>query len=272
MTKISQIVARIRKVPFGRIRYPTRTDFFARILTRDVFPRTTVSGRRQNNLDVVIGACELRTGTAFRFGNTATGGWRQGSLIGLDPEVGLAVAASAAYPILLPSIERNWTFSYNGQQIERRVLIIDGGVYDNLGINVLEPDRNPEISLHTFPCDYLIVCNAGQGQSPGIFNPSSYLPRIKRSFQIVHRRVHDLNVQRLYYLKKHQLIKGFAMPYLGQQDTALPFVPPRLIPREAVVDYPTDFAAMSPEWIEKLTTRGEQLTRLQIDFYLKDIL
>lgn len=32
-----------------------------------------------------------------------------------------------------------------------------------------------------------------------------------------------------------------------------------LVQREEVADYPTDFSAMAPAWIEKLSRRGEQL-------------
>ncbi|EQD28163.1 hypothetical protein B1B_18968 [mine drainage metagenome] len=62
------------------------------------------------------------------------------------------------------------------------------------------------------------------------------------------------------------------MPYLGQQDTALPWEPADLIPREEVISYPTDFGAMSNEWIDKLANRGEQLTRGLVDYYLTDLL
>jgi NTE family protein len=54
------------------------------------------------------------------------------------------------------------------------------------------------------------------------------------------------------------------MPYLGQQDAPLPYQPQDLIPREDVIGYPTDFAAMSDQAIAMLADRGEQLTRLLV--------
>ena len=45
-----------------------------------------------------------------------------------------------------------------------------------------------------------------------------------------------------------------------------------LFPREDVVEYPTDFAAMPTEWIEKLSGRGEQLTRALVKEYLSYLL
>ena len=250
----------------------SRTDMFANVLRQNLFPNIRMSSPRRNNIDVVIGACESRAGVAFRFGNETSGDWRHGELTDWDVDVGFATAASAAYPIFLPSFDRTWEFRKNGVESEQRVLISDGGLYDNLGLEVLEPGRDPRYSLHVFPCDYLIVCNAGRGQEAGTSTPTTFLPRIARSFEIVHRRVQDSAMGRLHYLKRVGAIKGFVMPYLGQQDSALPWEPADLVPREEVISYPTDFRAMSNEWIDKLANRGEQLTRGLVDYYLTDLL
>ena len=50
------------------------------------------------------------------------------------------------------------------------------------------------------------------------------------------------------------------LPYLGQQDRELPDPPADLVRREEAHAYPTNFNAMSPEWIDRLGKRGEQLT------------
>lgn len=186
--------------------------------------------------------------------------------------VAFAVAASAAYPIFLPAFDRKWKFRLNGMEAERRVVLTDGGIYDNLGVQVLEPGRDPRFSLHNFPCENLIVCNAGHGQESGESIPMGFPSRIRRSFEVVHRRVQDSTMNRLHHLKDSRLIQGFAMPYLGQQDAALPMKITNLIPREAVVDYPTDFGAMRMEWIQRLSDRGEQLTRALLMEYLPHLL
>jgi NTE family protein len=102
--------------------------------------------------------------------------------------------------------------------------------------------------------------------------PFGFVPRVARSFEVVHRRVQDSAVHRLHHLKQSGMIKGFILPYLGQQDGILPFMPPSLVPRSDVIHYPTDFAAMSEEWIEKLSSRGEQLTRGLLPYYLPELL
>lgn len=254
-------------------RYPSRTDIFHKVISQYMFPGLTMNSPRRHDIEVVIGACELRTGSAFRFSSQKSGGWRQGELVDREVDVALAVAASAAYPLLLPALDRIWKFrKKNGIEEEQRILLTDGGIYDNLGLQVLEPGRDHEVSLHMFPCDYLISCNAGQGQESGKCIPLNFIPRVFRSFEIVHRRVQDSTMHRLHHLKCSGSIKGFALPYLGQLDDRLPWKPSGLVPREDVINYPTNFAAMSDEWIDKISMRGEQLTRALISYYLYDLL
>jgi NTE family protein len=137
---------------------------------------------------------------------------------------------------------------------------------------LLEPGRDPTYSLHTFPCDYIISCNAGQGQEAGLGVPLGFGMRVKRAFEVVHRRVQDTAMHHLHALKESGRLRGFAMPYLGQQDASLPWTPSVLVPREEVIDYPTDFAAMPEKRIEALSNRGEELTRVLVSAYLSELL
>ena len=251
--------------------YPARTDVFREVLERDVFSGLKMSSPRRNDVEIVIGACELRTGSAFRFGNSASGCWKLGELLNGDVDVSLAAAASAAYPIFLPGLDRRWRFRKGGVETEHRIVLTDGGVYDNLGLQVLEPGRDPAYSIHAFPCEYLIVCNAGHGQSLESA-PVRFVPRISRSFAVIHRRVQDSAMHRLHQLLDAKVIKGFAMPYLGQQDDRLPWRPGPLVPRSEVISYPTNFSPMPEEWINKLSDRGEQLTRVLVSHYLGKLL
>jgi len=252
-------------------RFRSRTDAFERVLNRDVFAGRQMASPRRD-LEVVIGACELRTGTAFRFGNSRSGSWRHGEIARNDVPLAFAVAASAAYPIFLPAFDRTFQFKKRDNLNAARVALTDGGVYDNLGLQVLEPGRDPRFSLHTFSCDYIISCNAGHGQDAGLAMPLGFGARVARAFEVVHRRVQDSAMHHLHGLKEAGKIRGFAMPYLGQQDSSLPWKPSGLVPRECVMNYPTNFAAMPERWIDALSNRGEQLTRLLVSFYLADLL
>src|SRR3546814_20621598 len=106
----------------------TRTD--------TLFPYTTLFRSA-----VVLNATELRTGTAFRFGSKESGSWRYGRLV-KTPTVSAAVAASAAFPALLPLFDEHLVFENSGSHARRRVMLTDGGVYDNLGISCLLPGRS----------------------------------------------------------------------------------------------------------------------------------
>jgi NTE family protein len=262
------ITEREPKIP----RFRSRTDAFETVLQRTLFPGLRMASPRRENLEVVVGACELRAGTAFRFGNQKSGNWRLGKVVGNEIALSFAVAASAAYPVFLPAFDRRLEFNKNGEERTSRVLLTDGGVYDNLGTQVLEPGRDSAFSLHTFPCDYIISCNAGQGQETGHGVPLGFGLRVKRAFEVVHRRVQDTAMHHLHSLKESGKLRGFAMPYLGQQDESLPWKPSVLVPRGDVINYPTDFAAMSEDRIEALSNRGEQLTRVLISAYLSELL
>jgi len=271
-TKIQAILARYGYSEQSILRSYSRTDIFAGILDSVVYGSTTLKSQRRNEIEIVIGACDLRTGSAFRFGSKASGCGRLGKLIEDEIPVGFAVAASAAYPLLLPPLDRTWEFLKHGELNKRRVILTDGGVYDNSAIQVLEPGRDPRYSLHTFPCEYIIVCNADQGLDSGSELPIGLLPRLNKSFNIVHRRVQSILFHHLHHLQASGNLKGFVLPYLGQQDDSLPWKPNDLVPRSAVVSYPTDFAAMTDEWIKKLTGRGESLTRILVPTYLRELL
>jgi NTE family protein len=80
------------------------------------------------------------------------------------------------------------------------------------------------------------------------------------AFSAVFDRAQNAAMHRLHEAQRTGQIKGFLFPYLGQQDRQLPNPPADLMRREEAHAYPTNFNAMSDEWIERLSLRGEQLT------------
>jgi NTE family protein len=182
-----------------------------------------------------------------------------------------AVAASAAYPALLPAIDRTFTFERNGVRTERRVLLTDGGVFENLGVSCLEPGRSEAISTNVFPVDYIISCDAGQGLLDDAPLPYAWPSRMSRAFESVFRKVQNATYGRLHAWVESGKLAGAVMVYLGQQDDRLPLAPPDLVPRAAVKDYPTDFSAMEDVDIDALSKRGEQLTRLLLAHYCPEV-
>ena len=107
-------------------------------------------------------------------------------------------------------------------QPERHALLLtDGGIYDNLGLSVLEPGRSSAHTPHTYDVDYIVACDAGAAGSrwpTGHFATS----RMKRSFDVTYRRAQDASRGRLHQAAAAGLIQGFVHSYLGMPDARLP--------------------------------------------------
>ncbi|MEI4264193.1 hypothetical protein [Roseovarius sp. D0-M9] len=151
----------------------------------------------------------------------------------------------------------------DGIRREERVSLTDGGVYDNLGLAPLWPDRDPQISLNVTAVDTIICCRAGFG--PRFDPPTQFLPaRMKSVFYCVHDRAQNAATKRLFDMLDMKKLKRALMPCLGQNDSRQMYPPDDLVSREDVFNYPTDFSAMSEDWIDRISRRGEQLTRALI--------
>lgn len=248
------------------VRFASRTTAFAKFLDRTYFNQCVVSEVMRENLQVVINATELKTQTAFRYGSFETGCWRHG-VLDKPPTVAKAVAASAAFPGFLPALDEKHIFEKDGKTAAHRVLITDGGVYDNLGTSCLVPGRDRGHSLNVHEVDIIIACVAGQGLSDGEKNPYFMPSRMFSTVNTIHQRTHSLSFDQLHRLAENKEIDGFVMPYLGQQDKNLPSRPDGFVGRSEVYDYPTNFSSMSQENIEKLSRRGEQLTKILMGAY-----
>src|SRR5690242_16215986 len=101
------VAHRLGRNPSPRIRHVNRTTAFADVLT----------------------ACDLATGSAVRFGSAVSSCSPLGDLI--EPvRVADAVAASAAFPALLPALERRTLIrGRDGTVTNHMLLLTDGGVY-----------------------------------------------------------------------------------------------------------------------------------------------
>lgn len=254
--------------PFRRL--ASRTTLLEAVLDERLF-----KGLRLDDLSthphLVVNATELRTGSAFRFGTLESGSWRWGKLVSNAIPLAHAVAASAAYPLLLPAFDETLAFDKNGQRQTERILLTDGGIYDNLGLGCLWPSRAEGLSLNVIPVDTIICCSAGYGlrQEP----PSQFLfGRMLSVFNAVFDRAQNAAVHRLHETKRSGQIKGFIFPYLGQLDQELPNPPANLVRREDTHSYPTDFSPMPDDWMERLILRGEQLTLCLAEAHLPELI
>ena len=254
------------------VRTFNRTEGFRNVIAKSLFGETLVRDVARDSLHTVINATELRTGSAFRFGSKESGCWRFGKIAPDDALVADAVVASAAYPVFLPALERKYRFTKDESITDlTRVLLTDGGVFENLGVSPMEPGRSSKFSTNVFNPDYIICCDAGAGLFDDNSYPTYWPNRMSKSFLTVFRKVQDAMRKRLHDFADSGEISGFALCYLGQQDNKLPWMPAGLPKRDEVRNYPTNFAAMSAKDIDRLALRGELLTRFLVSYYLPDL-
>ncbi len=257
-------------------RMPRRTASSTTILRR-TFDAMLFDGKVLGDLvsgrpELVVVAAELRTGSAFYFRRHEAGSYRFGKTDSSGISVAHAVTASAAYPMFLPALDEIITFNrHDGSLVTDRVTLTDGGVYDNLGVSALWPDRDPDVGLAIPQVDTIVACRAGYGLRMG--NPSIFFgDRMFAAFASVHGRAQNAAAARLFDLKAAGRLRSFVLPYLDQNDARLKYPPSDLVRREAVAGYPTDFSAMPLKWIDKLSRRGEQLTLAVIREHAPELL
>jgi len=252
-------------------RFASRTTIFRRALDDALFNGLRLKDIKRDKPFLIINAAELRTGSAFYFTANESGSWRLGKLANNGTAIADAVTASAAYPVLLPTLDVEWPFNKrDGSRRVERICLTDGGVYDNLGLAPLWPDRDPAVSLNVNSVDVIICCRAGYGlrHDP----PAQFLvARLGSAFACVLDRAQNAAMNRLFELRERGKLRGFIIPYLGQDDSRLKFPPHDLVTREEAYAYPTDFSAMTPEWIDRLSKRGEQLTKALLAEHAPDL-
>jgi NTE family protein len=244
----------------------TRTDALVEALAARPFGASQMSHVAHAGLHTIISATDMGSGNAVRFGSALSAFSPYGRIVD-EVSVAEAVAASAAFPVLLPALQRRYLFERaDGTRHEEELVMTDGGVYDNLGLSPLLPGRSVRYSPHVYDLDYIIAVDSGRGRDER--NASRFLAqRLARSFDITHTKSQDAARSRIHLVGEQAQIKGFVHVYLGMQDDRLPIPVADLVPRRAVHAYPTNFAAMTKTDLDALALRGEQIARTLVTAY-----
>ncbi len=263
--------ALVRRAGEPITRAANRTDALRDTLAARIFGDRIVNQVSHADVATVITATDLRTSNAVRFGSLRSSCSAYG-LIEEPIRVADAVAASGAFPLLLPAVERTYTFRRHPDDPAEQhvVLLTDGGIYDNLGLSALEQGRSAAHTAHAYDVNYIIACDAGRRRLP-LASGHFASARLRRSFEIVHRRTQDSSRGRLHEAAAAGLIDGFIHAYLGMPDDRLPIPVCDLVPAERVRNYPTNFRAMSESDLHALSLRGEQLTSSLLSHYCPDL-
>ena len=256
-------------LPLRVRRLESRTTLLARTLDSQWFHGKTIDQVKKH---LMINACDLTHGSAFYFSPSESGSWRLGRLSNNKQLVAEAVAASAAYPLALPALDKKYRFTTkSGDERIERVSLTDGGVYDNTALSPFWPSRDKSISLAVFPVSSVIACRAGYGSQRTGF-AHFLVRRLQDAYTAIQNRAENASIQRLFEYRKTGAFDHVVLPFLGQQDTDLTHPPPDLVSRESVWAYPTNFNAMDDDMITRLALRGEQLTSALLQQHGADLL
>jgi len=241
-----------------RFRFPLRRPISRTPLIERTFDRllkgATIGELPDVGPKLIINTTELTTGSAFRFSKTASGGWRFGQVVGEDIIVSHAVAAAAAYPLFLTHFQDRYHFRRKeGTEHKSAVSLTDGGVYDNLGLGPLWPDRSSDVSLNVDPSLHLVCCSTGYGLRADD-HPTYWIGRMTQSFYTTFDRAQNASINRMHELKSSGKVEVLIFPYLGMRDNNLPERPADLVRREQVHAYPGSIAsqALAPGFHELL--------------------
>lgn len=158
----------------------------------------------------VIYATNLHTGVSFRFSRPYISDYLIGKIENPTTPLALAVAASSAFPPFFTPVRfackpedwTNWpegTRFFNDNYLKRDVLLSDGGVYDNMG-------------LETVWRDFKNVLVSDAGAPFGVKRGKFFL---NHSMLIKTKRVLDINVEQARALRRRMLVNGYELKSYG---------------------------------------------------------
>jgi len=203
----------------------TRTDVLAKALDHWFFHGATLS-QITTDCDFVFNATNLHTSVRFGFQQYRVGDYVIG-FTAPNPKlrVAQAVAASAAVPgVFAPVVLRGHEYPCDPGYPPR---LVDGGVYDNLGIEPLNRLRSA----------YSVVMNAGGVFRVGKFGRLPIVGTLSRSSSTMYRQTTALRMR--------ALVDSFQA-----WETAMSAgdVPPPTARRGVVFALATSFTQVSPAW------------------------
>lgn len=190
----------------------------------------------------MFNAANVTEGVRFRFDADVIGDYVNGSIATADTNirVSTAVAASAAVPGYFPPLRlEHLEFPCNA---DTAVDIVDGGVYDNLGLEAIQRERD-EIDN-----PFLISLNAGaqltQGNRSGVVGRLPVAGSLWRATGVMHRQTSALRTRRLF------------------QESTEPYGR-RFAPFNLTTEFPAELPSDKQERLQSWRQRNEEHTPAQ---------
>jgi NTE family protein len=223
---------------------------------RRLLDRTTLAALPQRP-DFVFDATNLQSGDLWRFSKLEEGDWRVGSRPRPDTELAAVVAASSAFPpVLAPSrlrfragiLDGGADRQVNSPPFTTSVALVDGGVYDNLGLEAVWST-----------CRQVLISDAG-GRIGAERRPPAFWPlQLLRVLHVIDNQVREL--------RKRQAVQSYidgrrSGAYWGirsdVEDFGLerPIADPTPAQVAALAGVPTRLAALGTPTQERLINWG----------------
>jgi predicted acylesterase/phospholipase RssA len=235
-----------RQALFGSVGHTLQTlgSFFSQDIRRmpllaDEIDQQAFGGAPLSALPdwIVVNATNLATGKRWKFFSDRAGDYRVGATDKTN-DIGLteAVSASAAYPLLTdpypfqgrwedfrgdlldgrwrrPDQRRSgdisrWRRRYGKRRGEATFPLVDGGIYDNLGLN----------SLRSVDVDYVIYSSAASASSA--YRGGGFSQDLKRTVFSMHSRLGSVTRQHAHEMT-HKIAPGEARSRLSEMATEL---------------------------------------------------
>lgn len=147
--------AATRATPGGRFGSARGRTLVKHLLTARVMSELAT------DLQIVLTSTDLASGRAFRMSQEFVGGWDYGysDAPAGRIELATALAASTAVPLLFPPVHLRTANPALANNTPRELSLVDGGVYDNLGLEWFQGwDRGrPEQARE---CDFVLAVDA----------------------------------------------------------------------------------------------------------------
>lgn len=195
----TQVVSPLRELACRTLDVPA-------VLTGALIPGLTINKQLARRYGAVLGsatladlpdkpefifdATSLQSGDLWRFSKRAEGDWRVGTLPSPTTRLATVVAASSAFPPVLSPARMSfpsWALRPGGDPevssapYTTRVVLADGGVYDNLGLEAVWTT-----------CEQVLISDAG-GHMASKPRPSGLWPlQILRVLSVIDNQVRDL--------------------------------------------------------------------------------
>ncbi len=214
----------------------------------------------------VINATNVQTGSLFRFSKPYIADWQIGLCEKPKRLVAEAVAASSAFPPVLSPVRLKFErgdFSSepapcNQEPFNTSVVLTDGGVYDNMGIETAWKR-----------CRTILVSDAGGHIQPEDDPHADWARHAIRINEVIDSQVRALRKRQVVSAFRRGLRKGaywgmWTNPDDYSASSGLVLAPDRA---RALAETPTRLAEMSPELIDRLINFGYAMAERAVRSY-----